>query len=318
MQDAQQQLLNAQSEAARVQKAKTMMDVETLRIGQRIEILNNISTQATLLAGSSIAFLSGEALETVDDEEHWSHAFGRVLYVLSGSLALVSALWVIVIASHLIALTRDASLRKNILKASRLLDKGMREVRGVHQFALGFLLLACGTGAVINMELVSSIIVAVVFTASALQVVMKQQARPYGRRLKLIKPACRAAQPPSSHAITTWPARFSRASFSVPLSICPCSFTRRSNWSRRWRPRARSMRSTMRSSSHCGPSTSGACCECGRCSPNSRERTSLTRSPGAGGSWEAINAPSSRCHRPRRSPPRRRSRAALETCLDVW
>lgn len=189
MQDAQQQLLNAQSEAARVQKAKTMMDVETLRIGQRIEILNNISTQATLLAGSSIAFLSGEALETVDDEEHWSHAFGRVLYVLSGSLALVSALWVIVIASHLIALTRDASLRKNILKASRLLDKGMREVRGVHQFALGFLLMACGTGAVINMELVSSIIVAVVFTASALQVVMKQQARPYGRRLKLIKPA---------------------------------------------------------------------------------------------------------------------------------
>ena len=31
--------------------------------------LNNISTQATLLAGSSIAFLGGEALETVDDFE---------------------------------------------------------------------------------------------------------------------------------------------------------------------------------------------------------------------------------------------------------
>ena len=71
MVDAQSQLLAVQSEAAQVAKAKARMEVETIRIAQRIEILNNISTQATLLAGSSIAFLSGEALETVDDHESW-------------------------------------------------------------------------------------------------------------------------------------------------------------------------------------------------------------------------------------------------------
>ena len=73
MQDAQQQLLAVQSQAAQVAKAKARMEVETLRISQRIEILNNISTQATLLAGSSITFLGGEALETVDDFEYPCH-----------------------------------------------------------------------------------------------------------------------------------------------------------------------------------------------------------------------------------------------------
>ena len=38
MQDAQQQLLAVQSEAAQVAKAKAMMEVETMRIHQRIEL----------------------------------------------------------------------------------------------------------------------------------------------------------------------------------------------------------------------------------------------------------------------------------------
>ena len=175
MQDAQQQLLAAQTEAARVHKARTMMEVETLRISQRIEILNNISTQATLLAGSSIAFLGGEALETVDDHETWLHIIGKFLYVAAGALALTSSLWVIVVASHLIALTRDASLRKNILKASRLLDQAMKEVRGVHQFALCNLLLACLMGALLNMQLLMSLVVTVIFTTATVQVACKQQ-----------------------------------------------------------------------------------------------------------------------------------------------
>ena len=175
MQDAQQQLLNAQSEAARVQKAKTMMDVETLRISQRIEILNNISTQATLLAGSSIAFLGGEALETVDDHETFFHILGKFVYVGAGSLALTASLWVIVVASHLIALTRDASLRKNILKASRLLDSDMKEVRSVHQLALIFLLLACLSGALLNMERIMATVVTIIFVSVTIQVAFKLQ-----------------------------------------------------------------------------------------------------------------------------------------------
>ena len=85
MLDAQSQLLSVQSEAAQVAKAKARMEVETMRIAQRIEILNNISTQATLLAGSSIAFLGGEALETVDDHETWLHLVVKFVYVGSGS-----------------------------------------------------------------------------------------------------------------------------------------------------------------------------------------------------------------------------------------
>ena len=110
-----------------------------------------VADAATLLAGSSIGFLGGEALETVDDFETIRHWIGRFVYVASGSLALVSSLWVIIISSHLIALTRDASLRKNILKASRLLDISMKEVRGVHQFALSMLMIACLSGSLLNM-----------------------------------------------------------------------------------------------------------------------------------------------------------------------
>jgi len=175
MQDAQQQLLNAQSEAARVAKAKAMMEVETLRISQRIEILNNISTQATLLAGSSIAFLGGEALETVDDYESVHHIIGKFVYVGSGACALVFSLWVIVVASHLIALTRDASLRKNILKASRLLDVALREVRGVHMIAMFCLLLACLSGAILNMAMFLSLMATVIFFVVTVQVIFKLQ-----------------------------------------------------------------------------------------------------------------------------------------------
>ena len=175
MQDAQSQLLAVQSEAAQVQKAKAMMDVESMRISQRIEILNNVATQATLLAGSSIAFLGGEALETVDDHDTMWHIFLRICYVGCGALALVMSLWVIVISSHLVALTRDASLRKNIIKASRLLDEGLKEVRGIHFLAMGALLFACLAGALLNMSHGMAAVVCTIFAACGVQIVMKQQ-----------------------------------------------------------------------------------------------------------------------------------------------
>ena len=175
MQDAQQQLLTAQSESASIAKAKAMMEVETLRINQRIEILNNVATQATLLAGSSIGFLGGEALETVDDYEAVVHRIGKIIYASAGALALLSSLWVIIVSSHLIALTRDASLRKNILKASRLLDLGLKDVRGMHYFAMGCLLLACLSGALLNMSVGIDILISVIFTAFLVQVLCKLQ-----------------------------------------------------------------------------------------------------------------------------------------------
>ena len=175
MQDAQHQLLTAQSESASIAKAKAMMEVETLRINQRIDILNNVGTQATLLAGSSIGFLGGEALETVDDYETWLHVVGKFIYIGSGALALVSSLWVIIISSHLIALTRDASLRKNILKASRLLDLGLKDVRGMHYLAMGFLLIAVLTGALLNMATIISMVATVIFGGFGIQVLCKLQ-----------------------------------------------------------------------------------------------------------------------------------------------
>jgi hypothetical protein len=177
MQDAQKQLLAAQSEAAQIAKAKARMEVETLRIQQRIEILNNISTQATLLAGSSIAFLGGEALETVDDKFFFLYlaTCGKFLYVGSGALALITSLWVIVISSHLVALTRDASLRKNILKASMLLDEGLKEVRSMHLIAMASLLLACLSGALLNMDVHMSLLVTIIFVFFSVQIFFKMQ-----------------------------------------------------------------------------------------------------------------------------------------------
>ena len=176
MQDAQQQLLTAQTESASIAKAKAMMEVETLRIDQRIEILNNIATQATLLAGSSISFLGGESLESVDDVMDLYtilHNTIKFMYVGSGALALVSSLWVIVISSHLIALSRDASLRKNILKASRMLDLGLKDVRAMHFAAMFFLLFACLNGALLNMEVHISMVATAIFITFGYQVVCK-------------------------------------------------------------------------------------------------------------------------------------------------
>ena len=136
MQDAQEQLLQAQSQAARVARAKAKMEVETLRISQRIEILNNVSTQATLLAGSALSALGGEAIEVLEDDRKLLTEVFNMLYVGSGALALCCSLWVIYISSHLIAATRDASLRKNIVKASHLLETELKEVRGMHMFAM--------------------------------------------------------------------------------------------------------------------------------------------------------------------------------------
>ncbi|KOO27514.1 hypothetical protein Ctob_009314 [Chrysochromulina tobinii] len=176
MQDAQQQLLTAQTESASIAKAKAMMEVETLRIDQRIEILNNIATQATLLAGSSISFLGGESLESVDDVMDLYtilHNTIKFMYVGSGALALVSSLWVIVISSHLIALSRDASLRKNILKASRMLDLGLKDVRAMHFAAMFFLLFACLNGALLNMEVHISMVATAIFITFGYQVVCR-------------------------------------------------------------------------------------------------------------------------------------------------
>jgi len=175
MQDAQQQLMAAQTEGAQVARAKAMMEVETLRISQRIEILNNLGTQATLLAGSAIAFLGGESLETVDELTSVFTKVGHLIYVGSGALALVSSLWVIVVSSHLIAMTRDAALRKNIVRASRLLDISLREVRGMHVFAIAFVLMASLTGALLNMSMTSSLLCTCIFVIFGAQMVLKQQ-----------------------------------------------------------------------------------------------------------------------------------------------
>jgi len=173
MQDAQQQLMAAQSEGAQVAKAKAMMEVETLRISQRIEILNNISTQATLLAGSALAFLGGESLETVDEYTTTSTRIGHLLFVGSGALALVCSLWVIVISSHLIAMTRDASLRKNIVKASKLLDLALRQVRGMHVTAIAFVLVSSLIGACLNTTLGPSLMCIFIFGLFGIQMVLK-------------------------------------------------------------------------------------------------------------------------------------------------
>jgi uncharacterized membrane protein YgcG len=169
MQDAQEQLLKAQSNAARVAKAKAKMEIETLRISQRIEILNNISTQATLLAGSGIAALAGESLETLDENPHLITVIGNLVYVCSGALATVCSLWVIYISSHLIAATRDASLRPNIVEASLLLEETLKEVRGMHMFAMGFLLLCCLAGTFLNMSLFTASFVLVIFSTFCCQ-----------------------------------------------------------------------------------------------------------------------------------------------------
>ena len=159
---------------AHVEKAKALLEIEKARINQLLSILADISTQAALLAGCAVAAMSGESIDSFDDEKFAWKSLGLVAYVAFGAVALTSSLWVIFISSHLISLTRDSAMKENIGKAREILEDGVNEVREMQWVALLSLLGTCTSTAWLNMTLQNSILFSLVVAYMAWQAVLKR------------------------------------------------------------------------------------------------------------------------------------------------
>ena len=68
MQSTQANILDTEQRAAVIDRAKSHLELEKQRINQLLSTLSDFSTQAALLAGCAIAAVSGESLDSFDDE----------------------------------------------------------------------------------------------------------------------------------------------------------------------------------------------------------------------------------------------------------
>ena len=167
MERAWQSEIRGEAHVAHIEKAKVLLEIEKQRINQLLNILADSSTQAALLAGCAVSAISGESIDSFDDEatgivEKARHQFGTAVYVSAGAAALASSLWVIFISSHLIARTRDAVFQPRIGSARRILEDGVHEVRGMQSFAILTLLMTCGASAWLNMSVLNATLFCVV------------------------------------------------------------------------------------------------------------------------------------------------------------
>ena len=162
MKDAYQKEIDNEQQVAQIEKAKVLLEIEKSRINQLLGILADSSTQAALLAGSAVGAVSGESIDSFDDENGKSmYALGHrpfftAVYVVAGAASLSSSLWVIFTASHLIARARDSIFQPKIRGAREILERGVHEVAVVKDIAIVTLLITITSSAWLNMRLSQS------------------------------------------------------------------------------------------------------------------------------------------------------------------
>ena len=135
--------------------ARGMLDLRLHLSRLRIEYLNQMNTQSTLLAGCGVAMLNSGELTNLDDKAEWddysilSYAwikFFNYLYSASAAVCLAASCWTIYTAMNLITLSIHSTLNGDsvvaITEADQLIETRMAEVRLVFVIALVSLLTA--------------------------------------------------------------------------------------------------------------------------------------------------------------------------------
>ena len=135
--------------------ARGMLDLRLQISRLRIEYLNQMNTQSTLLAGCGVAMLNSGELTNLDDKAEWddysilSYAwikFFNYLYSASAAVCLAASCWTIYTAMNLITLSIHSTLNGDsvvaITEADQLIETRMAEVRLVFVIALVSLLTA--------------------------------------------------------------------------------------------------------------------------------------------------------------------------------
>jgi len=178
MQKAAESVLQAETAAANMARARDLLEVEKQRVNQLLTILSDFSTQATLLAGCAVAALGVESLHEVDTDDHgfaWLYGFGELLYVGSTALSAGSSLWVVFIATHLITLGRDSAMRPRIKQNRGHLESGLGTVRGMLWLSIGSLVFSCLIGIYLNMSPACSAVASLILFLVVWQALLMQK-----------------------------------------------------------------------------------------------------------------------------------------------
>ena len=99
-------MLEAEQQMWVANQKRDLLELRHRQIHARVDLLNQLNTQAMLVAGSAVASLGGESLETIDAV--WATATVLdFIFVASTAATLCFSLWVI---SNLIMLSQMTAL----------------------------------------------------------------------------------------------------------------------------------------------------------------------------------------------------------------
>ena len=161
-------LLDAEKKMWDANLERGTLELRHKQILARIDILNQLNTQAMLVAGCAVANLSGESLQIVE-EGRWAAEVLAVAFVATSALTLGCSLWVIFMSSNLIQLSQQAALQgtraQDVRGADRILTKRSEEVRGFYMLSLGGILISSLLIVWMNMSPAKGVLVTAIFGA---------------------------------------------------------------------------------------------------------------------------------------------------------
>ncbi|EOD09440.1 hypothetical protein EMIHUDRAFT_448361 [Emiliania huxleyi CCMP1516] len=159
-------MLEAEQQMWVANQKRDLLELRHRQIHARVDLLNQLNTQAMLVAGSAVASLGGESLETIDAV--WATATVLdFIFVASTAATLCFSLWVIFISSNLIMLSQMTALTGHsaydVKTADEILERRINQVRSFYLLALVTLLVSALSMVWMNCTHWNSLISTVIF-----------------------------------------------------------------------------------------------------------------------------------------------------------
>jgi len=167
-------MLEAEQQMWVANQKRDLLELRHRQILARVDWLNQLNTQAMLVAGSAVASLGGESLETINDEDVTKTLLDTI-FVASTAATLCFSLWVIFISSNLIMLSQMTALTGtsagDVKTADEILERRINEVRSYYLLSLVMLLISALSMVWMNCTGSNSTIATVIFVTVSLHAV---------------------------------------------------------------------------------------------------------------------------------------------------
>ena len=167
-------MLEAEQQMWVANQKHDLLELRHRQILARVDWLNQLNTQAMLVAGSAVASLGGESLETINDEDVTKTLLDTI-FVASTAATLCFSLWVIFISSNLIMLSQMTALTGtsagDVKTADEILERRINEVRSYYLLSLVMLLISALSMVWMNCTGSNSTIATVIFVTVSLHAV---------------------------------------------------------------------------------------------------------------------------------------------------